>query len=178
MEILIYDIPEDGMTLNLKSSDTAWFRESLEFALVGRGKNFDGSFYATIIRTEENVNIIGDLNFEFVTTCDRCLEEYEFKINLPLNIVLLPAGEGGRKNEDEGKSGKIELMFYEGDRFDLSEMIKELVLLNLPMKHICSDDCRGICPSCGKNLNQGKCACKKTTSDSKWEALKGWSKRS
>ena len=66
---------------------------------------------------------------------------------------------------------ELEIGFYHGDGLLLEEVIKEQVLLDLPMKGICREDCSGLCPSCGQNLNLAACGCKASLGDPSWAPL-------
>ena len=62
--------------------------------------------------------------------------------------------------------------FYEGDGVELNDVLREFILLTLPMQRVCSEDCKGICPECGQNRNQKECACQAAPADDRWAALK------
>jgi uncharacterized protein len=62
---------------------------------------------------------------------------------------------------------------YAGKELDLRPAVREQILLSLPSAPVCSDDCKGLCPSCGKDLNEGECGCDRTVMDPRWAALKG-----
>jgi uncharacterized protein len=75
-----------------------------------------------------------------------------------VNLVYLPGeAEAGEKKELHGE--ELDVCFYEGGELDLSGLLKEQVLLGLPMKTVCSEDCKGLCPKCGMDLNEGRCNC-------------------
>ena len=67
---------------------------------------------------------------------------------------------------------EAEMGFYEGDGVELNDVLREYVLLALPMQRVCSEDCKGICPVCGQNRNQKECACQAEAVDDRWAALK------
>ncbi len=68
--------------------------------------------------------------------------------------------------------GEVEMGFYEGDGVDLNDVLREFVLLSLPMQRLCRAECKGICPVCGQNRNLNQCQCQAETSDDRWSALK------
>lgn len=91
-------------------------------------------------------------------TCARCLEEYTFSLETPVALVLTPAAaatlrSGALREEDIG------LAEYEGDEIDLTPLVHEQTLLALPTRALCMEQCRGLCPRCGANLNAGPCSC-------------------
>jgi uncharacterized protein len=68
--------------------------------------------------------------------------------------------------------GETEIAFYEGAGLDLKDILREHVLLSMPMQKVCSEECRGICPVCGQNRNQVACGCEVKKVDDRWSALK------
>jgi uncharacterized protein len=62
--------------------------------------------------------------------------------------------------------------FYEGDGLELNDVLREFVLLALPMQKLCTENCKGICPVCGQNRNQSECSCQSNAGDDRWAALK------
>lgn len=94
-----------------------------------------------------------ETQFDYFTECDRCCAPLKEHYGFTFDNVLSKQASG------EGESGDI--IQVEGDTFDLDELVSSNVILNLPMKHLCSEDCKGLCPICGKNLNEGPCGCKR-----------------
>jgi len=176
-EILIDDIPAEGLEVKATEADP-WFNEIVKDAL---GDAFDGDRASAIVRidrVEGNVNIDGMVEVTSHPECDRCTARYEFRETFPLHAVLSPLYENRKQKEIEGEDEvelvkeDLEFQFYEGDRFDLGEVIRELIVLDEPMKHLCSEDCKGLCQRCGKNLNEGPCGCAKGEAGGTFAALK------
>jgi DUF177 domain-containing protein len=78
----------------------------------------------------------------------------------------------GYGDEKEIDTGEAEMGFYEGDGVALNDVLREFILLTLPMQRVCRESCKGICPFCGQNRNQKECQCHAETSDDRWAALK------
>jgi len=102
--------------------------------------------------------------------CARCLTQYRFPLEAPLAIVLTPKAaatprSGGLREEDIG------LSVYEGDEIDLTPLVHEQAILSLPTRPLCAEDCRGLCPRCGTNLNVATCDCPTGLGDSRLAAL-------
>ena len=102
--------------------------------------------------------------------CARCLAQYRFPLEAPLAIVLTPKAaatprSGALREEDIG------LSVYEGDEIDLTPLIHEQAILSLPTRPLCAEDCRGLCPRCGTNLNVATCDCPTGLGDSRLAAL-------
>lgn len=117
------------------------------------------------------VRVKGHVAVLMEAECDRCLELAEFPIDADFELYYRPVAEGyGEEkaiDEDEAEMG-----FYEGDGVELNDVLREFVLLTLPMQRVCSEDCKGICPECGQNRNKNKCACQTAPADDRWAALK------
>lgn len=89
---------------------------------------------------------------QFSGVCDRCAGDVNMVLKVPVNHVLVSELNG----DDNG-----DFIVVEGMRLDIEQLTLEDIYLYLPSKLLCSDDCKGICPQCGKNLNEGSCGCKK-----------------
>ena len=96
--------------------------------------------------------------------CDRCASEFHRKVEFPIDVVLVTKLES-EENEDEW------VFPLEGDSADLDDIVRTVFVLNLDSKLLCKEDCKGICPKCGKNLNDGPCNCRKEL-DPRFAALK------
>ncbi len=96
--------------------------------------------------------------------CDRCASDFNREIRLPLNAVLVTEL-ADEENEDEW------IFPLEGDSADLDDIVRTVFVLNLDSQLLCKPDCKGLCPRCGKNLNEGPCDCRKEP-DPRFAALK------
>ena len=103
------------------------------------------------------------VSFEFSIPCDRCMEEIRERRTSRFSHVLVPRLE----NEDNDRYISVE-----GDSVDLGELLRMDILLEIPSKFLCREDCKGLCPSCGKNLNDGPCGCNLHQVDPRLEALR------
>ena len=101
--------------------------------------------------------------FTLSLLCDRCMTPYEEAHTVPVEHVLVTSL--NREDNDE-------LILVESQEIDLHELVMSDLLLTLPMKHLCREDCKGLCVQCGKNLNEGDCGCKKKPVDPRLEALR------
>jgi uncharacterized protein len=86
-----------------------------------------------------------------------------------LNYRPVADGYGDEKQID---TGEAEMGFYEGDGVELNDVLREFILLTLPMQRVCRESCQGICPLCGQNRNQKECDCHVEATDDRWAALK------
>ncbi len=117
------------------------------------------------------IRVVGGLHVAIQATCDRCLETVTFPVENKFDLVYMPASEspGG---EDEVDEAGIEVGYYEGNGLALNDVLREVVLLALPMQLICNEACKGICPVCGQNRNQRDCRCHIEAADDRWSQLK------
>lgn len=109
----------------------------------------------------DTVHVRGRLGARLDLECGRCLEPFVFPLDQELDLFYLPHRADEVEEEDEvGLTDRdVVVAYYEGDRLDLGDMIREQFFLALPMKRLCREDCCGRCPSCGGNRNAESCAC-------------------
>jgi uncharacterized protein len=125
-----------------------------------------------LANSEGEVRIRGKLSVEMKSDCDRCLGEALYPLNADLDLFYRPMSYIARDEEIKIDEGEAEIGFYAGEGMELEDILREQVLLLLPMQKICREDCRGICPLCGKNRNEADCQCKVETADDRWKALR------
>jgi uncharacterized protein len=89
--------------------------------------------------------------------CSRCLKSYSFPLDQEFEFALTPDTRSPKTKELN--PGELGLSFYSGEAIDLAPLIREQVLLALPTRPLCAEDCRGLCPSCGIDLNEHSCRC-------------------
>jgi uncharacterized protein len=116
-----------------------------------------------VFRTGDKYVLSGDLEGSIQVMCDRCLEHYQRDVKADFNLflVLKPDME---KAEVELLEEDMEVDFINGEEIDLDEIIQEQLYLSLPIKSLCREECLGLCPTCGHNLNNGACHCKREQS--------------
>ena len=119
------------------------------------------SFKGVIKNTAGVVSLSGEAQFSASVICCRCAEEFRHDFCVAISHLLTDR----LNNEDNG-----DYIVVENSELDLSELICEDIIFSLPTKLLCREDCKGLCPQCGKNLNEGACDCKKQI-DPRWAAL-------
>ena len=97
--------------------------------------------------------------------CARCLEPVIEEVHRDFDLFYQPLRRATRHEEERLKDDDTEIGFFEGEGLFLADVLKEQVLLSLPMKVICQSDCRGLCPTCGANLNHEECRCETHATD-------------
>src|SRR5579871_6026434 len=118
-----------------------------------------------LAHSEGEVRVQGKYQVEMTAQCDRCLGMARFPLDGGFDLFYRPMSGIAREEEVEIDEGEAEIAFYEDGGMELEDILREQVLLALPMQRVCSDVCRGICPVCGKNRNETACDCKLENSD-------------
>ncbi len=159
MLINISSIPEDGLQHELelpvrvnKHPDTA--HVLIKISKLGK-----------MVFAEGSVKISATL------TCSRCLKDYPYPLDLTFNEEYTPAGVSEEEKEYELTEEELNLDYYSDEQLDINELVTEQILLAVPMKPLCSPECTGLCPVCGKDMNEGKCNCKTEQVDPRLKPL-------
>src|SRR5215467_6593383 len=121
--------------------------------------------------TVEDIRLVGNLSTQVELHCARCLEPVERTVNESFDLLYRPQGVDRRGDEVSISRAETEIGYYQGEGVLLEDVLKEQILLALPVKQICRTDCKGLCPQCGRNLNVESCDCETTMSDPRWAAL-------
>jgi len=116
--------------------------------------------------------IRGHYNVRMSAACDRCLERARYPLEATFDLHYRPVADIAREEEIEIDEAESEIGFYEGGGIELEDVLREQILLALPMQRICSESCKGICPVCGQNRNQAACNCKMEDAADRWDALR------
>jgi len=120
----------------------------------------------------KDIRLQGDLATTLEVSCARCLEAVTQNVARAFDLLYRPQGTDAGKEEISITAADAEIGYYKGDGLLLEDMLREQVLLSLPLKAICREDCKGLCPHCGKNLNMEQCSCTEPMEDPRWAALK------
>lgn len=120
----------------------------------------------------QDIRVNGELTATFQMACARCLEPVTQKLAHKFDLLYRPVGADAGKEELSVTAVEAEISYYEGDGLLLEDVLREQVLLAIPIKVICKEDCKGLCPHCGKSLNLAQCSCEEPVEDPRWSALK------
>ncbi len=105
--------------------------------------------------------------------CDRCLESFHHDLDSGFHLFLQESASGPKgETEVELLDEDMEVEFISGDQLNLDEIVREQVFLSVPMKSVCRETCKGLCPECGANLNHEKCKCLKGSGHPAFQKLK------
>ena len=120
----------------------------------------------------KDLRLRGRLSTELELQCARCLDPVPQKVDREFELLYRPLGADAGRDELSVTDAEAEIGYYQGDGLLLEDVLREQVLLALPLKITCRADCKGLCPQCGKNLNQEQCSCSRELEDPRWAALK------
>ena len=142
----------------------------IEYSLDMSNVDFSGVYPlkkpVEIIGTVSNkaslVELDADISYAFEAPCDRCGDYAVKNYTLHIEKSLAPSIEG-----EESDS----ILLTPDMKLDIDELVYSADIVSLPMKHLCKDNCKGICAKCGKNLNEGKCDCPEKEIDPRLSAL-------
>ncbi|MBQ5747077.1 MAG: DUF177 domain-containing protein [Clostridia bacterium] len=116
----------------------------------------------SVVNMSGYIELSAKITVEYETACSRCLrplvKEDAFEIKAPVAETL--------ENMDND-----EYLIPENGQIDLGELVRETLILNLPVSHLCREDCKGLCIKCGKDLNDGDCGCVRKEKDPRWSVL-------
>jgi len=120
----------------------------------------------------KDIRLRGKLAGQLELQCARCLESVREDIEREFELLYRPLGADAGRDELSVTDAEAEIGYYQGEGLMLEDVLREQVLLALPLKVTCREDCKGLCPQCGKNLNQEQCSCSIEVEDPRWAALK------
>ncbi len=135
----------------------------------------DAAVEGSATRKGEQVRLRGTISTEVELLCDRCAAPRSAPLAVEFDTSFIPQEvEAGKEENVELLADDLGLSAYEGDAVDLDELVREQILLALPSRHLCREDCKGLCPTCGADLNAEACSCEQRGVDPRWAALADW----
>ena len=158
-------IPEDGLQV---SKDFEFFSEDLveENAVFLKPVHVE----ASVKKIGEELLIIGQITAMLNFVCCRCLAPFEFSVDSSFDLIYLP--EELEIAKDQLAQDDMNRLFYYKRHLDLKEVILEQLNMTFPLRALCSKECQGICPVCGKLIKEGDCSCTAKGSNQRLEKLK------
>lgn len=165
--VLALDEIEEGVT------ETAFEIGADDLGLTDKFFSFPGPLRIAlrIGRGLQTFNIGGTVSLTVTGECCRCLSPVEQPLEAQLQLLLQRREASEDELEAYADEDGVEIVDPGAREYDLSERLAEAVALELPMRVYCRDDCKGLCPTCGTDLNNSTCDCDSATVDPRWEAL-------
>ncbi|KEH97944.1 YceD family protein [Clostridium massiliodielmoense] len=148
-------VTEKKVDVSFEGKDIIFEGEEISFM---EPVNIKGTFKLT----DRLVNFQGTLSTNLSLTCSRCLEKFNYPLEIEVNEEF--SKQGNDKDND--------IIIINSDRVDFEPIIETNIILSLPMKRLCSEDCKGLCLDCGTNLNHSKCDCKENDIDPRLAQLR------
>jgi len=118
-----------------------------------------------------DIRLRGHWSGNFELPCARCVEPVAMPLEGDFDLIFRPLGVDAGPPERSISSVETEIGYYQKDSLLLEDVLREQVLLSLPVRTLCKPDCKGLCPRCGSNRNSQTCSCEEGPSDPRWEAL-------
>jgi uncharacterized protein len=125
-----------------------------------------------IKRSGKEVELRGELDAKIEALCSRCLKPVELPIHAEFAERFVPAVSWRAEEQHELQEEDLNLAVFDGEAIELNDLVREEILLAMPGHVLCSEDCKGLCPTCGIDRNAGGCQCKNSGADSRWQKLK------
>ncbi len=165
---IIDDIPELGRDVT-RTLDAAWAAPfcGAQFRIGTGGVRVA----LTLTRAESTVAVRGHLAGELSFVCSRCAESAPFDLEYDFSHMFIEEAARPKVPADVDDPGEVDVTMFVGAEIDLEPLVGEDLAVSLPFVPLCSEACRGLCQRCGKNLNEGPCACQSDEEDPRWAAL-------
>ena len=125
----------------------------------------------------QDIRLRGTYRGRFSVPCARCIDPVEHMLAGEYDLIFRPIGVDAEVTEHSIGASETEIGYYENGGLALEDVLREQVLLSLPARTLCRDDCKGLCPRCGGNQNTEPCTCEEAPADPRWSALAGLSSR-
>ena len=126
-----------------------------------------------LLKTHQGVLVVGGLDVDAILVCGRCLSEYPLNLSLSFEEEFFPTVDVNTGTSVPVPDGSEEVLIDKSHTLDLTEVVRQYIITNLPMKPLCRTECAGLCQHCGANLNLRECRCGKPPSDPRWGGLAG-----
>ncbi len=166
LKIKFEDIPPEGLSLGFEDQKGDLIKDCYPISRPIRAK-------VHLQRWGIDVKVTGEVETEVKLTCDRCLKEFPFEIKGRINVLLEPRAVLSRLKEEVRLTKEdLDVIFFDGITVEVDEVVREEILLAVPMRKLCKETCKGLCPICGQDLNEKSCECKPAFKDSPFAILK------
>lgn len=128
----------------------------------------------TIAREYDHIRVSGQVATSLSLNCSRCLSDFRMELDSPFTIFYMRDDGMGQDEDVELAEEDLITAVYEGDEIDFTNEISEQVILAIPIKPLCNEDCKGLCPGCGADLNTAECECIQDNINLQFNSLKNF----
>jgi uncharacterized protein len=119
----------------------------------------------------KDIRVVGNFGTDVELRCARCLEPVPMKLGGDFDLLYRPMSTIKGADEVSITDADAEIGYYQGNGVLLEDVVKEQLLLAAPLRALCKEDCKGLCPHCGANKNSTDCECIEKRTDPRWDAL-------
>jgi len=165
-------ITEEGLTIDWKEEPGALSSYLENFSQIDFLFEKPLKATATVWKVGQSIMVKGNLRALLRLQCVRCLEEFSYPLSSTFEVALFPAKEASFEEEVDLGEDEMESNFYEGGEIHLSEIACEQIFLEIPYQPLCHEDCKGLCPVCGRDLNRDPCDCRREEFETGFAVLK------
>jgi uncharacterized protein len=147
------------------------YRFEAEPSKIGLDERFNGTIKieAKLDKNVRQIFLQVEIQAEGSFFCDRCLENFHKEMNTAYSMLYI---QDARSTIDLNKEEEVQILTADMNYIDLDDDVRQYILLTIPQKLLCKEDCQGFCPTCGVNKNIASCTCGAQVVDSRWDALK------
>ena len=160
---MIFDLKtafEKPVDLDFRLSPEWWRGDEYDDPILGLHRSLDVHMH--IQRAGDRYVLEGRIAGGLILRCDRCIESFHFDLDTEFRLFLMQHPVYMKEEIELGKDDMF-VVFVSENEIELDDIIRSEIYLSIPMKVLCREDCAGLCPRCGKNLNKGECGCKRET---------------
>jgi uncharacterized protein len=125
-----------------------------------------------VSRGGHEVRVRGELTARAEVDCDRCLKSIAVPVETQFDVTYVPEEDYRASEAAELQEEDLSLSVFDGETIDVDELVREQLLLALPTRALCAEDCKGLCPTCGADRNAAACGCETKEVDPRWAGLK------
>lgn len=176
MEILIDKISEEGLDFEFEKSVKTF---PVLAEMVANGECEFAAPIRTalrVLRIGDMVEMDGDIETSVRLPCSRCLQPFQISLASHFALTYMRRATDGLKDtepqEVELSTEDMGIVYFQGEKINLKNTIQEQVIMEFPLKALCKQDCKGLCPRCGADLNEDPCDCDRRSSPGKFAVLK------
>lgn len=170
MQVRFDQIPDEGLELDSTIEPAAFvLEEDRDHIRMLEDVHFKGK----IAKSGTDAYLTGCVSVLVELSCSRCLDKFAFPLQCQVEVHYIRRPDSLAEEVELGRE-ELDETVYEGEEIDIVPEIRDHLLLALPLKPLCKEDCSGMCPSCGANLNFERCECAEERENHPFGVLKGW----
>ncbi len=168
-KIRVADIPPEGIRIELQEEGKRFFPDDPDFGFEEKVL-----FHLLTQRLGKSVTVSGKIGTRLLLQCGRCLKNFSYSLQSDFDVEYRPLEKMEPGKERQLSADEMDLLYYKGGEIDLTDLVKGQIAEEIPIQPLCDEGCRGLCPHCGRDLNEGECLCAPKDVDPRFAPLKKW----